>query len=111
MVVIFDNRRMAAITGLQEAQYLNGFKTNDTVAVDYVALASAVSGVKALSGGSSAQALGAALREAAAFKGLSLVHVPVYCGSDDLGGMGAYGSWNVGNWVADVQARYLEQQI
>jgi len=111
MMVIFDNRRMAAITGLQEAQYLNGFKTNDSVAVDYVALASAVSGVKALSGGSSAQALGAALREAAAFEGLSLVHVPVYCGNDDLGGMGAYGSWNVGNWVDDVQARYLEQQI
>jgi len=25
--------------------------------------------------------------------------------------MGAYGSWNVGNWVEDVQARYLKQKI
>jgi len=111
MIVLFDNRRMAAITGLQEAQYQNEFRTNDAVAVDYVALAGAVGGVKALAGGESREALQAALEEAHAHDGLSLVHVPVYCGTDPLGGMGAYGSWNVGNWVEDVQARYLEQRI
>ena len=50
-IVIFDNRRMAAITGLQVAQYGVGFRTNDGVAVDYVRLAGAVSGVNALHGG------------------------------------------------------------
>src|SRR5262245_36553782 len=48
MIVIFDNRRMAAITGLQVAQYRNEFRTNDRVAVDYVRLASAVDGVNAV---------------------------------------------------------------
>ena len=51
MIVIFDNRRMAAITGLQLAQYNQEFRTNDRVAVDYVRLASSVSGVLAVSGG------------------------------------------------------------
>ena len=40
IIVIFDNRRMAAITGLQLAQYKNEFRTNDHVAVDYQKLAS-----------------------------------------------------------------------
>ena len=111
MIVLFDNRRMAAITGLQKAQYGCEFKTNDAVAVDYVQMASSVKGVKAIWGGTTADELRAALAEARAHKGLSLVHVPVYAGDDPLGGMGAYGSWNVGNWVADVQARYLKQTI
>ncbi len=111
MIVLFDNRRMAAITGLQEAQYGVGFRTNDRVAVDYVQLASSVGGVKAVFGGHDAESLKRALEEAHAHSGLSLVHVPVYAGDDPLGGMGAYGSWNVGNWVEDVQARYLEQTI
>ena len=51
MIVIFDNRRMAAITGLQVAQYQAEFRTNDQVAVDYKSLAAAVSGVLAVSGG------------------------------------------------------------
>ena len=54
---------------------------------------------------------GRRLKEARAHDGLSLVHVPVYAGDDPLGGMGSYGAWNVGNWVEDVQARYLEQKI
>ena len=37
--------------------------------------------------------------------GLSLVHVPVYFGDDPLGGLGAWGDWNVGSWVDDVQDR------
>ena len=32
-------------------------------------------------------------------------------GGDALGGMGAYGSWNVGNWCADVQAKYHAQDL
>jgi 3D-(3,5/4)-trihydroxycyclohexane-1,2-dione acylhydrolase (decyclizing) len=111
MIVLFDNRRMAAITGLQKAQYNAEFATNDKVAVDYVQLASAVKGVKAVWGGTTAGALRGALEEAREHDGLSLVHVPVYAGDDPVGGMGAYGSWNVGNWVADVQARYLKQKI
>jgi 3D-(3,5/4)-trihydroxycyclohexane-1,2-dione acylhydrolase (decyclizing) len=111
MIVIFDNRRMAAITGLQDAQYGHGFKTNDSVAVDYVALASSVQGVKAVDGSGDAAALKAALADAYAHDGLSVVHVPVYCGPDERGGMGAYGSWNVGNWCEDVQRTWHEQDI
>jgi 3D-(3,5/4)-trihydroxycyclohexane-1,2-dione acylhydrolase (decyclizing) len=111
MIVLFDNRRMAAITGLQHAQYGEEFRTNDQVAVDYVQLASSVSGVKAVFAGYDQNGLRKALDEASQYDGLSLVHVPVYAGTDAAGGMGAYGSWNVGNWVGDVQARYLKQKI
>ena len=111
MIVLFDNRRMAAITGLQHAQYGEEFRTNDQVAVDYVQLASSVSGVKAVFAGFDQDGLRKALDEASKHDGLSLVHVPVYAGTDAVGGMGAYGSWNVGNWVGDVQARYLKQKI
>src|SRR6476659_4358762 len=59
-----DNRRMAAITGLQVAQYQAEFRTNDHVAVDYKSVAAAVSGVLAVSGGDNAEALGNALKTA-----------------------------------------------
>ena len=111
MIALFDNRRMSAITGLQQAQYGEEFRTSDGVSVDYVALASAVSGVKAVHGGYSREELAAALADAFAHDGISLVHVPVYSGRASIAEMGAYGSWNVGNWVDDVQARYLEQVI
>lgn len=111
MVVVFDNRRMAAITGLQKAQYDHAFRTNDSVAVDYVAMANSIEGVKGVDGGSTAASLRDALGAAHAHDGLSLVHVPVYCGDDPLGEMGAYGSWNVGNWCEDVQETYLAQDI
>ncbi|HWP25662.1 MAG TPA: thiamine pyrophosphate-dependent enzyme [Xanthobacteraceae bacterium] len=111
MIVIFDNRRMAAITGLQLAQYGAGFRTNDRVAVDYVRLAAAVDGVRAVHGGWNAQDLQAALRAAHAHDGLSVVHVPVYCGPHELGGLGAWGEWNVGNWCDDVQRKWLEQDL
>ena len=111
MIVLFDNRRMAAITGLQQAQYGEEFRTSDQVTVDYVQMASAVSGVKAVFAGFDQDGLRDALHAASGFDGLSLVHVPVYAGTDAAGGMGAYGSWNVGNWVDDVQARYLKQKI
>lgn len=111
MIVIFDNRRMAAITGLQLAQYGKEFRTNDSVPVDYVQLASAVKGVRALHGGFSASELRAALKEARAYDGLSVVHVPVYAGPDELAGLGAFGQWNVGNWCDDVQREWIEQDI
>ncbi|MEJ2374216.1 MAG: thiamine pyrophosphate-dependent enzyme [Pseudolabrys sp.] len=110
-IVIFDNRRMAAITGLQLAQYQQEFRTNDKVAVDYRALASAVAGVLALSGGDNADSLRAALQQAHYHDGLSVVHVPVYNGADELGGLGAWGEWNVGNWCADVQSAWIRQDL
>ena len=111
MIVIFDNRRMAAITGLQIAQYGEGFRTGDRVAVDYVGLANAVAGVKAVHGGWSAAELKIALGGARAHEGLSVVHVPVYCGPHELGGLGAWGEWNVGNWCDDVQRKWIEQDL
>jgi 3D-(3,5/4)-trihydroxycyclohexane-1,2-dione acylhydrolase (decyclizing) len=111
MIVIFDNRRMAAITGLQLAQYKQEFRTNDKVAVDYQKLAAAVSGVHSVSGGSSAEALRDALRNAYSYDGLSVVHVPVYCGPNELGGLGAWGEWNVGNWCEDVQGAWIKQDL
>ncbi|MGA9203541.1 MAG: thiamine pyrophosphate-dependent enzyme [Pseudolabrys sp.] len=111
MIVIFDNRRMAAITGLQLAQYKTEFRTNDHVAVDYQKIASSVSGVLAVSGGVDAKSLRAALKIAHGHNGLSVVHVPVYCGPDELGGLGAWGEWNVGNWCDDVQASWIKQDL
>jgi 3D-(3,5/4)-trihydroxycyclohexane-1,2-dione acylhydrolase (decyclizing) len=111
MIVIFDNRRMAAISGLQLAQYKNEFRTNDHVAVDYQKLASSVAGVLAISGGADAGSLRDALKTAHAHNGLSVVHVPVYCGLDELGGLGAWGEWNVGNWCDDVQASWIKQDL
>jgi 3D-(3,5/4)-trihydroxycyclohexane-1,2-dione acylhydrolase (decyclizing) len=111
MIIVFDNRRMAAISQLQLAQYGFDYRTSDTVAVDYVRMAESVTGLKALWGGCDAPAFTEALEEAHAHPGLSLVHVPVYFGSDALGDMGAYGSWNVGNWCAEVQEKYAATLI
>jgi len=110
-LVIFDNRRMAAISGLQMAQYGAQFRTSDGVAVDYVRMASAFPGVLALSGGDTPETLRYALAAAYAHDGLAVVHVPVYAGSDPVGGLGVYGSWNVGSWVEDVEDRYLHTAI
>src|SRR5262245_29555534 len=111
MIVIFDNRRMAAITGLQLAQYKTEFRTNDHVAVDHPKFAESVSGVLAIAGGNSAGSLRNALKTAHAHAGLSVVHVPVYFGPDELGGLGAWGEWNVGNWCEDVQAAWMKQEL
>lgn len=110
-IVVFDNRRMAAITSLQMDQYGRDYRTSDGVAVDYVALARSVNGVLALDGGRSKENLGRALVEAHAHRGLSVIHVPVYFGPDPIGGMGAYGRWNVGNWCADVERTYAGTRI
>jgi 3D-(3,5/4)-trihydroxycyclohexane-1,2-dione acylhydrolase (decyclizing) len=110
-IVIFDNRRMAAISALQVAQYGADFRTSDSVAVDYVALASAVSGVLALDGGDTPESLRAALEQVHAHKGLGVIHLPVYSGPNELGDMGAHGQWNVGNWVDEVQSTYRNTNI
>jgi 3D-(3,5/4)-trihydroxycyclohexane-1,2-dione acylhydrolase (decyclizing) len=95
---------MAAISGLQLAQYGKDHATNDHVDVDYVAWAKAIKGVAAFHGGRSVAELVRALDQAQAHPGLSLIHLPVYYGPDSLGGLGAFGRWNVGNWCDDVQA-------
>ena len=89
---------------MQLAQYGADCGTWDRVAVDYVAWASAVEGVVALSGGYSPESLERALDQARAHDGLSLIHVPVYFGPDERGALGAFGRWNVGNWCADTEA-------
>lgn len=110
-ILLLDNRRMAAISHLQLAQYGQDYRTGDEVAVDYIQMASSVEGVLAIPGGHNADRLTDALHEAHAHPGLSLVHVPVYYGSDPMGGLGAWGSWNVGNWCADVQEKYAATLI
>ena len=103
-ILLLDNRRMGAISGLQAAQYDAIFATSDTVEVDYVAWANAIKGVQSLFGGHTIQELLVALNKAFVYNGLSLIHVPVYFGPDPLGGMGVFGRWNVGNWCEDTQA-------
>jgi len=103
-ILLLDNRRMGAISALQEAQYGEAYATSDKVEVDYVRLAGAVQGVHAQEGGRSLGSLRAALDRARSHDGLSLIHVPVYYGPDPLGGLGAFGRWNVGGWCRDTQA-------
>lgn len=103
-ILLLDNRRMGAISGLQMAQYGHEHATRDAVAVDYVQWASSIQGVRGIHSGYSVTALRRALDEAHAHSGLSLIHVPVYFGEDPLGGMGVFGRWNVGNWCDEVQA-------
>ncbi len=111
MLVIFDNRRMGAISSLQAAQYGPDFGTNDQVSVDFVAMANSVKGVKGVFGGYTLEELNKALDEAYKHDGLSVIHVPVYWGHRDEGGMGAYGRWNVGPWVSTVEDLYHDQKI
>ncbi len=103
-ILLLDNRRMAAIAGLQIDQYGAAYAANDSVAVDYVAWAQAVSGVHALRVDGTVDSLLGALKSARSHQGLSLIHVPVYFGPDELGGMGVFGRWNVGNWGVQTQA-------
>ena len=103
-ILLLDNGRMGAITGLQQDQFGTGFATWNTIHVDYLAWARAIPGILALDGGSTPLSLQTALEQAGQHSGLSLIHVPVYFGPDPLGGMGVYGRWNVGNWCGDVQS-------
>jgi len=108
-ILLLDNGRMGAITGLQNDQYGTGFATWNTIKVDYLAWAKSIPGILALEGGQSPESLQNALDRAGEYNGLSFINLPVYFGDDPLGGMGVYGRWNVGNWSDDVQA--LRHQI
>jgi 3D-(3,5/4)-trihydroxycyclohexane-1,2-dione acylhydrolase (decyclizing) len=103
-ILLLDNGRMAAITGLQQDQYGEAVATWNTLQIDYLTWARSVPGILAIDGGSKPASLHSALDQAGKHPGLSLIHVPVYYGPDPLGGMGVYGRWNVGNWCGDVQA-------
>ncbi len=103
-ILLLDNRRMGAISGLQVAQYGVDCATSDSVVVDYLAWARAIEGAHAFDGGRTPESLVAALDQAKAYDGLSLIHVPVYFGPNELGGMGAFGRWNVGNWCWETQS-------
>lgn len=104
MIILFDNRRMSAISSLQEAQYQNEYKTDDRVIVDYARMADSVKGVSGFTAESSLNSFKATLKKAYQYKGLSLVHIPVYYGDNEMGNLGAFGKWNVGNWCKDIQA-------
>lgn len=103
-ILLLDNRRMGAISGLQRAQYGKDYATSDGIEVDYLSWARSVKGVDAFDGGNNPETLRSALNRAKNQGGLTLVHVPVYFGDDPLGGMGAFGRWNVGNWCVQTQA-------
>ena len=49
-ILLLDNRRMAAISQLQEAQYGCAYRTNDFVEVDYVKMAQSIKGIRAFWG-------------------------------------------------------------
>ena len=102
-ILLLDNRRMAAISGLQKAQYGADYATSDHVAVDYAAWARSIGGVAAFNGVRTPEALLETLDKARRHEGISLIHVPVYYGPDPVGGLGVFGRWNVGNWVDDTQ--------
>ncbi len=102
-ILILDNRRMAAISGLQQAQYGEEHATWDNVNINYVQWANAIDGVWGIHGGYSTKELLNALNKAYSHKNLSLVVVPVYYGNHEMGGMGAFGRWNVGNWSVQTQ--------
>jgi 3D-(3,5/4)-trihydroxycyclohexane-1,2-dione acylhydrolase (decyclizing) len=76
------------------------------VNIDYRALAGAVEGVNALFGGYDIASFTKALEQAYAYDGLSVITVPVYMGDDELGGLGVFGSWNVGPWCDEVQKEH-----
>jgi 3D-(3,5/4)-trihydroxycyclohexane-1,2-dione acylhydrolase (decyclizing) len=105
-IVLLDNRRMGAISTLQREHYGPGAEhaTWDHVPVDYVAWARSVEGVAAFWGGTTMAELEQAMEEAFRYNGLCLVHVPVYWGADPLGGLGAWGRWNVGGGSGPTQA-------
>jgi 3D-(3,5/4)-trihydroxycyclohexane-1,2-dione acylhydrolase (decyclizing) len=106
VIVLLDNRRMGAISTLQREHYGPGCEhaTWDHVAVDYVAWGRSVEGVAAFWGGTTIAELVQAMGKALSHDGLSLVHVPVYWGADPLGGLGAWGRWNVGSESSSAQA-------
>ncbi|WP_449279078.1 thiamine pyrophosphate-dependent enzyme [Leucobacter sp. GX24907] len=111
VIVVFDNRRQGAISSLQLDQYGIDYATSDQVEVDYQAWAASIGGIQALHGGYSTRELVEALDRAYAYEGLSLIHLPVYFGTEALGGFGSFGRWNVGPWVAETESLRHELEI
>jgi len=103
-ILLLDNNRMAAISGLQKAQYGHAFATYHKTPIDFLAWASSVPNVLSLDCDPTIKGLQEALDKARAHKGLSLIHVPVYYGDNELGEMGVFGRWNVGTWSEETQA-------
>jgi 3D-(3,5/4)-trihydroxycyclohexane-1,2-dione acylhydrolase (decyclizing) len=103
-ILILDNGRMGAISGLQDAQYAASIATWNTCKIDYLAWGHGIPGLLALEAGHTPESLRTALEQAGSHAGLSMIHVQVYYGPDPLGGMGVYGRWNVGDWCEDVQS-------
>jgi 3D-(3,5/4)-trihydroxycyclohexane-1,2-dione acylhydrolase (decyclizing) len=103
-ILILDNGRMGAITGLQEDQYGSEFATKNKLQIDYLTWGNSIPGILSLDGGNTTESLKTALEHAGGYQGLSLLHVPVYQGPDQLGGMGVFGRWNVGNWCEETQS-------
>ena len=63
-------------------------------------------GVQAFPGGTHRETLIEALEQAHQHQGLSVVHLPVYFGPHEMGNLGAWGQWNVGNWCQEVQKEH-----
>jgi 3D-(3,5/4)-trihydroxycyclohexane-1,2-dione acylhydrolase (decyclizing) len=103
-IVLLDNGRMAAISGLQNAQYGAEFATANQIKVDYLQWARGVPGILALDGGRTPEEFESALEQAGQYDGLAMISLKVYYGPDELGGMGVFGRWNVGNWCEQTQA-------
>ena len=101
--MVLDNRRMGAISSLQEAQYDAQFATWDDAVVRFAELGRVIEGLVGIDGSGGVDGLRKALAEAATYNGVTVVHVPVYFGSDPMGGLGSHGSWNVGPWVPETQ--------
>ena len=109
MIVIFDNRRMAAITGLQIAQY--GAASGPTTGSQWITCGWPVRWRRQrVHGGFTAESL----------KSRSRGHArPRPVGRPRAGlsrrqrarWLGAWGQWNVGNWCGDVQRAWIEQDL
>lgn len=102
-ILLLDNGRMGAISGLQNDQYGREFATANRLQIDYAGWGRAVPGIQVFEVNGDLKQLVKTLDAAKKHDGLSLVHIPVYFGADELGGMGVYGRWNVGNWCENVQ--------
>jgi len=108
-ILLLDNNRMAAISGLQKAQYSHDFATSHKKPIDYLKWGSSISNVLSLECKPTMKGLVEVLNKAKEYNGLCLIHVPVYYGENELGGMGVFGRWNVGNWSEETQL--LRHQI
>ena len=102
-ILLLDNGRMGAITGLQNDQYGAGLRHLEHRPGGLPGLGTRCP--RSAGAGWRAHTRNARGRVGTGREthGLTLIHVPVYFGPDPLGGMGVYGRWNVGNWCEDVQ--------